>query len=488
VALPFLVTWLVTGSIESTGAQAKSILSDPHPDARAELIRGSPAVWLRIARCYLSLLPAEPTDVMPHFVAAGAVGFALFTLLSFAPRRRPWTGGRILLVLLPGGVIVNSIPYFWWVHLQRYQQGMFPLVLLVFAAGYGRLAWLAWERAPRWLGSAAALAAVGFPLLLYAPSLVRDQERVVRAYGHNCENILHQQVRTGRWIDATLPRSALVALNDAGAIAYYGHRRTMDLLGLTTAGLAPIYRSGTGCLWETLRRLPPGDRPTHFAIYPEWFPNFVTSGLLGTPVFRARLELNTICGGVEKVVFPAVWTRVNASDAPAAPADDLAGLRLVDSLDHAWLPDEARHDWRVDPLLRDALRTYAYAGRPGAPVTDGGRIIHGSERFRARVIPGRDLTLVMRTDAWFPAQLRVSVDGRAAGLWSIAASESVWVEPRLRIAGSLLSRERPEFRVQRLGYDPRAFRDARGSKTAEPGAGAGAALQNFAPFHYWLYQ
>ena len=488
VALPFLINWAVTGSFQPTGAAAKSILSEPHPDSRAELIRGSPALWIRIARCYLSLLPADPKDVVPRFVVAGGIGFALFALLSWMPRRRPWRDGRILLALFPVGIVVNSIPYFWWVHLERYQQGMFPVVLLAFAAGYGRLASLARAHAPRWIAAAAALGAVAVPLLLYGPPLYLDQGRVVRFYGHNCENILHQQVRVGRWIDATLPKNAIVAMNDAGAIAYYGNRRTLDLVGLTTAGLAHVYRSGTGCLWETLRRLPPGDRPGYFAIYPEWFPNFTQSGFLGPPIFRARLQLNTICGGDEKDVFPAVWAIAGASDSPTRFDPERAGMKLVDELDHAWLPDEARHGWREEPLLRDVLRTYSYASPPTPPITEGGRIVHGSERFRARVLPGRDLELVMRTDAWYPAELRVSVDGRPAGLWAIALSETAWVEPRFRVPGALLTRARPEFEIERVGYDPRAFRGGRGAETAPTGARPAEELRNYAPFHYWLYQ
>lgn len=483
-AVPFLVCWIVTGSIQSTGAMAKSILSDPHPDTRAQLIRQSPLVWLRIARCYLSLLPSDPQDVLPHYMAAGGVGAALFALLCFLPRRRPWVDGRILLALVPAGIVVNSIPYFWWVHLERYQQGLFPVVLLAFAAGYGRLAWIAWTRLPRWAGAAVALVAVGAPVLLYAPSLLLDQERIVRFYGHNCENILHQQVRVGRWVNATLPKDTIVAMNDAGAIAYYGHRRTLDLVGLTTAGFARVYRSGTGCLWERLRRLPRADRPDYFAIYPGWFPNFAQSGLLSPVVFRARLALNTICGGVEEDVFPAVWSRVADADRPVAAAPDTAGLRLVDSLDLAWLPDEARHEWRVEPLLRDILRSYSYATPRTGPIADAGRIVHGAERFRARVVPGKDLLLIMRTDAWFPSRLRVSVDGRPAGIWSIAKSESVWVEPEFRVPGALLTRNRPEFRIERVGYDPAAFRIGGGKEAETPYENR----PNYAPFHYWLYQ
>jgi hypothetical protein len=237
-ALPFLANWAVAGSIESTGAVAKSILSDPHPDTRARLILGAPGVWWRIVRCYLSLLPSDPNAVVPRFVAAGAAGALLFTLLAFWPRGRPWRGGRILLALLPAGIVVNSIPYFWWVHLERYQQGLFPVVLLVFAAGFGRLAWLLRERAPRWLGVTGGLAVVTVPLFLYAPPLLLDQGRVVRFYAHNCENILHQQVRVGRWIDATLPKTAIVAMNDAGAIA-------SPISPSTRSGFRASFRAGS---------------------------------------------------------------------------------------------------------------------------------------------------------------------------------------------------------------------------------------------------
>jgi hypothetical protein len=37
--------------------------------------------------------------------------------------------------------------------------------------------------------------------------------------------------------------------------------------------------------------------------------------------------------------------------------------------------------------------------------------VRKGERFRASVTPGRDLTLVMRTDAWYPSRLDVQVDG-----------------------------------------------------------------------------
>lgn len=152
------------------------------------------------------------------------------------------------------------------------------------------------------------------------------------------------------------------------------------------------------------------------------------------------------------------------------------------------MEDEARHEWRVEPYLRDVLRSYVYPAYPTRPLTDGGRVIFGGERFRATVTPGRDLVLAMRTDAWFPNRLRVSVDGRPAGLWTIALSETAWVEPRLVIPGALLTRARPEFHIEREGYDPARYTGGAEPPVSGRGADAAGAGQNYAPFHYWLYQ
>ena len=81
--------------------------------------------------------------------------------------------------------------------------------------------------------------------------------------------------------------------------------------------------------------------------------------------------------------------------------------------------------------------------------------------------PGKDATLIMRSDSWYANRLTVTVDGKAAGLWAIARSETAWVEPTFHIPGALIARERPEIEIRR--EDPRDGGD-------------------YAPFHYWLYQ
>jgi hypothetical protein len=483
-SFPFLVNLAISGSIESTSSQAKSILAEPHPDVRARFLVESPMVWVSIAKAYLSWLELSPGPIMvPRYWIPSAMVLFLFALFSFVPRGRPWKDGRVFFLLLPAAILVDSLPVAWSVHFYRYQQGFYPVVLACLAAGIGRAATLAWGALPRVLGAPLAALSIVVPLVAWSPIATVEYDRVIRFYGHNCENILNQQVKTGRWIERNLPRSAIVGMNDAGAIAYYGNRPTVDLLGLTSEGFAKAYRSGIGCMFERLRRMPPGRLPTYFAIYPEWFPYLKSSGVLGPEIFRAHLGYNTICGEDDKVVYPAQWIDVAPADSVVLPHPEIAGAARRDAFDLAWLEDERRHGWkaygyeyddkrskwrsRPSVLLRDILRQYSYTDRPTRPIADAGRKVFGWERFRMSVEPGKDATLIMRTDAWYPNRLTVKVDGAPAGTWTIARSETAWVEPSFRIPGTLIARDRPEIEIRR--EDPRDGGD-------------------YAPFHYWIYQ
>ncbi|HYR51814.1 MAG TPA: hypothetical protein VET83_04300 [Candidatus Dormibacteraeota bacterium] len=483
-ALPFLVNLAVSGSIESTSSQAKSILAEPHPDIRHQFLMDSPKVWAAILAAYLSWLQLGIGAIMvTRYWIPTAAALTLFALFSFVPRRRPWQDGRVVLLLFPAAILVDSLPVAWSVHLYRYQQGFYPVVLLCLAAGIARAVTLMWTRLPRAVAIPAAALILGVPLWAWSPVFTEVYGGLVEFYGRNCENILHQQVRTGRWIAKALPQDAVVAMNDAGAIAYYGNRSTVDLIGLTTEGFAKAYRSGIGCLFEKLRRLPPGRLPTHFAIYPEWFPYLKASGVLGPEIFHAHLSDNTISGEDDKVVYPARWADRLHADSLDLVHPEIAGTRRRDRLDLAWLDDEARHGWvsygyafdekrsvwrdRPSVILRDVLRQYIPANGSGRPVTDGGRKVFAWERFHMSVEPGKDAVLIARTDAWYPNRLTVKVDGAPAGVWTIGRAETTWAEPSFRIPGPLLVRPHPEIEVYR--EDPKDGGE-------------------WAPFHYWIYQ
>ncbi|MGH7682454.1 MAG: hypothetical protein ACRENN_10785, partial [Candidatus Eiseniibacteriota bacterium] len=218
-ALPFLVNIALSGSAESSSSQAKSILSEPYPDSRLVYFRNTPLICLNVASMLLSLLVLGPeSQPVPPLMAASGAGVLLFLVFALGRRPSPWRGGLFLLALLGAGIVVNTIPVHWFIHLFRYQQGILPIALLVIAAGWGRLAWWAWSKLPRAAGATiAALAAAG-PAAVWLFFLAGANLEMPSFYARNCENIYHQQVTIGRWIDANLPPDTIVGLNDAGAL------------------------------------------------------------------------------------------------------------------------------------------------------------------------------------------------------------------------------------------------------------------------------
>jgi len=197
-AIPFLVNLLVSGSIEATSSQAKSILAEPYHETRHAYLMGLPSVWLGITKVYLGMMQlGEGLTLPPALAWVDGIGALLFVVFSFVPRRATWTRGAAIGALLLGAILVQSIPVFWYVHLYRYLQGVYPLALLVFAAGWGRLAAFTRGLSPRPAGLAAALVVLLAPVAIWTSELVPEQARLIRFYGHNCENILHQQVAVG---------------------------------------------------------------------------------------------------------------------------------------------------------------------------------------------------------------------------------------------------------------------------------------------------
>lgn len=70
-------------------------------------------------------------------------------------------------------------------------------------------------------------------------------------------------VHMGKWIQAHTPTTAVVGVNDAGAIRYFGQRQTLDLLGLNNADLA----FGRLTFDQAL------DRCDWLVVIPAWYPD-----------------------------------------------------------------------------------------------------------------------------------------------------------------------------------------------------------------------
>ncbi len=108
-------------------------------------------------------------------------------------------------------------------------------------------------------------------------------------------------VQAGKWIYNHTQPDAVVGVNDAGAIRYFGQRRTIDLRGLNNADIAFGKVSWPQCLAQL----------DWLAIFPSWFEGLdLLSGIKANfdqrTIFSISLEEYTICnapGQTTKVIF-----------------------------------------------------------------------------------------------------------------------------------------------------------------------------------------
>lgn len=123
-------------------------------------------------------------------------------------------------------------------------------------------------------------------------------------------NINDMQVAIGQWIDKNTPPDAVVATNDVGAIAFYGHRRIIDTVGLTEPDLAKWYLAG-GDLEGYLKLR----KPTYACLFPEWHDRLADRPDLFQPLWKvdfkhvALTRKNVICGGDIMLVLRTCWDK-----------------------------------------------------------------------------------------------------------------------------------------------------------------------------------
>jgi hypothetical protein len=344
-----------------------------------------------------------------------------------------------------------------WNH-YRYFLPFFPVVLVFAVIGFHGLS----AREDSWLPFALA----GFALIF---SLLGLPKWAV-AMGGNSSEIREQQVSIGYWIRENLPPGARVGINDAGAMRYYGEHPTVDLIGLTTNGLALPTQNGMGSLYEALERMPEDERPDYFSIYPSWLSGLQPSGVFGEEVKRFSLaprpDLPSIVGGNLVVVYKADWSLVNSGETPPEATKDA----VRDSLDVAELHSEDAHGYEMqfpevglepDNVL---VREFYPDGRE---VVDAGRAIAGTETFIARnLTPGEPVEIVMRTTG-ASFDLRVFANGKKAGNWNFQSPGSGWHEATFTVPADLV-------RAGELKIELRPPEDA--------------PLAKHTAFHYWFIQ
>jgi arabinofuranosyltransferase len=176
----------------------------------------------------------------------------------------------------------------------RYSIHLLPVAVVVLAVTLGRRGHDDAAPAPEryaWVGRAVL---VGW-LVIAAGALVPASTR----YGWAVQNINAMQVHLGRWVDAQLPKTARIALNDIGAIAFFSRREIIDLMGLVTPEIIPYRRRGETGVMEYVSET----CPEYLIIFPAWFPRLAASTETLQPIYRVRLERNEVAGAAEMVVY-----------------------------------------------------------------------------------------------------------------------------------------------------------------------------------------
>ncbi|MEZ5066491.1 MAG: hypothetical protein R3B81_17315 [bacterium] len=419
---------LATGDPRSTGYVAKSLLAAPH----AELLDVLRVAILRAASLGRGLfsgfgpvvdgqgLYAYDSETIALWTVPGAGLLFLVGVLPAVARelgeRRAGPGlltlGWIAAILLATSLVEEPDAHF-----SRYQMPILPLFLVWVAIGTGRLA-----RILRDVKAGFARITVGLRAWLALGGVV-SVLFFAGAYGDNCRDIDGMQIRVGESLAEALGPDDVVAINDAGAIAYFSGRRTLDLIGLTTPGFAGLWGQGTGVLWEKLEALPAARRPGWFCIFPNWF-DFEAAAFLNRQGSVRLLSPSVV--DAEKVLYRADWSAAGSGDLPAATSvAGFANPDLVDRLDVADVDSESAHSfaWTNGEGGGDAgsfVRRAPVDSDPN-PITDGGRSFLDTVSFEVARAPLRPATLLVRSVSGVTQVVDITIDGRPSDRVEIRA-------------------------------------------------------------------
>jgi hypothetical protein len=134
-------------------------------------------------------------------------------------------------------------------------------------------------------------------------------------YAWGVQNVNAMQVELGRWVASATPRDTLIALNDVGALSYFGERRIIDLVGLATPEILAYRRQAPDGLLRYLGRR----CPEYLVIFPAWFPELAARADLFQPVRAITLPHNVVAGAATMTVYETAWHRARRPAPLACP-------------------------------------------------------------------------------------------------------------------------------------------------------------------------
>lgn len=394
------LNFLATGDARSAGAQLKLLSSNPYlseVDRARVFVENLVTFYVKVLRSELAIVPAA------------ALLLPLLALAALASRSRRPVAAACLAGAVAWTLVVSwngNAPH----HNFRYYAPAVVLVAIAAAMGLGVVARLRGGRG-RVASAALALVVIGAA----APRIPAQ----VSHFARSTENIRDQHIELAVRI-AALPAGARVLVGDAGAIPFVSGRAAVDALGLGGYRGLPFARAavhGEPATIELFEHLSPDERPTHLALYPNWFR--ATTSRFGIEIDRVTLAENVICGGPTKALYLADWSVLGDARASRPGAIDEIDVGDVLSEEaHAYASPAPNGGWTVLDVLEEP---------GGARRFDGGRIVPagGVESFVVARAPGGAARIVVRTDAR-PGKARVRTAREEHALEIDAPREGAW--------------------------------------------------------------
>jgi hypothetical protein len=413
-----LLLWALTGSPRSTTAVAKLLPGNPYYPGAALIEAVREHAKLLVG----TLLNGEvwSAEFLPSKGAAVALaGLAAIAVLG--ARTGAWWRAAAALLL----AVTMFAPCFYVTFLWNRLRYLWPFATgwIVGLACLGRL-----------VGDGAALIRPRYRLVTgivcgaFAGMFAAKIEWVMDDVAQSASGIDRQQVALGRWAKESLPLGATIGVNDTGAIAYFGDRRTFDIVGLTTLDEARYWVAGVGSRWEHYERLfaaAPQRLPTHFIVYPEWM---ALDSVLGRPLHEATVTDSSILGGRTMRAYEADWTKLGTGERPWTPMSE-----ILDVLDVADLESEAEHHYELYGA-REGEQVVREGETPlGTIVVDGGRTRRSRERFIAKLRANASARGVVRVEAAAAARVTVFANGENVGEFVVGETDTRWVEGAFEI-------------------------------------------------------
>lgn len=399
-AIQPLLNRALTGTSNAAGSQAKSLLSIV-PFDMGYIAGRVVENFIRAWEGFLFGISTDGSWMLPPLIGVAA----LMGLLWIA-RRRPLTALLPFLWLVLIFAAISTLDTAGW-HFRRYHM---PLLALAF---------------PLLTYAAAALSAhprgrarlVGYTLIL----TVFLNQIFVGYHAANVESVAAQPLAMARWIASNTPPDSLIAVHDVGLIRYVGGRDTLDMVGLTTAGMADAWRNGPGAVGEALIASP--RRPDYIAAYDDarglsYLADSLYGELLAGFSHEFDPRANVALGGNFQGIYRPSWSGVGAAAEPRVDAvrEYLDGFTLIATVNVTELQSERDHEYTWHNRSRfDGFASEIYLlDTPGCSVDcgvlDGGRRMNGGETFTLAVEPGLDHILVSRFHAPNGGGIRVVIN------------------------------------------------------------------------------